>query len=50
MPPNVCGATQWFLALRKISFASGQRTNSRQKPLSDNYNPFQMMERPCAAC
>jgi hypothetical protein len=26
------------------------QTSSRQKPLSDDYNPFQMTERRCAAC
>jgi hypothetical protein len=36
--------------LREISIAQTQITEPHQKPLSDIYNSFQMMERRYAAC
>jgi len=48
--PNGCGTTQWFLVLRKIFFESTERTKLHQKPLSDDYNHFQLTERRSAAC
>ena len=57
---TIGSATQWFLALLKdaanattnkfIFLGREPQTSSRQKPLSDNFNSFQMMERRCLPC